>query len=214
MSCNKRGKKPNPRREHLWPWPQGHERLKRSPRTPLNCILALKVWDVWCTGQRDLSAGLCKIGSCNSRRSMDCWRRHGWAQFGTAAHLLAVRRPLSSVLYLLSTPQHAPTDWHKRCLLRCVVNLDLRKFFVTTASWNGDGSSASFKWQEDRWERGGNCFQFRASLLVTVTLRVRSIACGNKPSQNKKKKNNTICTHLPFLKFSQKPVCSSREPLI
>lgn len=31
------------------------------------------------------------------------------------------------------------------------VNLDLRKFFGTTASWNGDGSSALFKSREERW---------------------------------------------------------------
>lgn len=87
------------------PWPHGHERLNRSPRTPLNCILALKVLDVWCMGQRDLSAGLREIGSCNSRRSMDCWRRYGWAQFGTAAHLLAVLLLPSSVLYCC--PHHS-----------------------------------------------------------------------------------------------------------
>lgn len=164
MSYNKRGKNQILARNICGPgslapsrpWPQGHERLKRSPRTPLNCILALKVWDVWCTGQRDLSAGLREIGSCNSWRSMDCWRRHGWAQFGTVAHLLAVLLLPSNVLCLLSTPQHALTDCHKCCLLRWVVNLDLRKFFGTTASWNGDGSSASLKRQNDRWEGGGN----------------------------------------------------------
>lgn len=176
MSCNKRGKNSNPHWEHLWPRQLGtFKTLTARPREteanpPDSTQLHFSFLSTRCAMHgsegsfrgfaRDWILQFSKINGLLKKTRMSS-ARHCGPSPGCSSSTL--KRPVFAIRTAACSDRVA-----QKLTSEMVVNLDLRKFFGTTASWNGDGSSALFKSREERW--GGKLCPPRTRFSFCLTI--------------------------------------------